>query len=358
MLWLASILGIVAVGSAIMIDFESDDEETEDNDVTAEADTSGSTIVSPEVFLSGGQADEDPVEDVSTTVSGDAETDTPQDGGIEDGGVLIGSDELDHMSGSDADDALLGLGGDDQINGLGGDDSLEGGAGDDDLYGGEGQDTLEGGDDNDTLNGGTGQDSLAGGAGDDSLLGGLGTDRIQGDEGDDTLHGGSGNDHVQGGAGNDAIHGNDDDDMVFGGTGEDALFGGRGNDVVSGADDGAEKDFVNGGDGDDTLIAGASDVVTVGDGADQILLGDWIAAGTVELIDFDTAEDQLLLVYDGDQGVPDLELEPDPAAPGETILRLDGEIAMRLTGAEGLTTDDIFLVEADDGDVAHLPLPQ
>ncbi len=146
--------------------------------------------------------------------------------------------------------------------------------------------------------------------------------------------------------------------MVFGGTGEDALFGGRGNDVVSGADDGAEKDFVNGGDGDDTLIAGASDVVTGGDGADQILLGDWIAAGTVELIDFDTAEDQLLLVYDGDQGVPNLELEPDPDAPGETILRLDGEIAMRLTGAEGLTTDDIFLVEADDGDVAHLPLPQ
>ena len=74
MLWLASILGIVAVGSAIMIDFESDDEETEDNDVTAEADTSGSTIVSPEVFLSGGQADEDPTEDVSTTGSGDAET--------------------------------------------------------------------------------------------------------------------------------------------------------------------------------------------------------------------------------------------------------------------------------------------
>ena len=64
------------------------------------------------------------------------------------------------------------------------------------------------------------------------------------------------------------------------------------------------------------------------------------------------------LVYDGDQGVPDLELEPDPDAPGEMILRLDGEIAMRLTGAEALTADDILLVEADDGDVTHLPLPQ
>ena len=40
------------------------------------------------------------------------------------------------------------------------------------------------------------------------------------------------------------------------------------------------------------------------------------------------------------------------------ILRLDGEIAMRLTGAEALTADDILLVEADDGDVTHLPLPQ
>jgi hypothetical protein len=39
-------------------------------------------------------------------------------------------------------------------------------------------------------------------------------------------------------------------------------------------------------------------------------------------------------------------------------VRLDGEIAMRLTGAETLTADEILLVEAEAGDVAHLPLPE
>lgn len=43
--------------------------------------------------------------------------------------------------------------------------------------------------------------------------------------------------------------------------------------------------------------------------------------------------------------------------PGQTIVRLDGEEAMRLTGAEGLTADDIILVEANDEDVAYLPIP-
>ena len=141
----------------------------------------------------------------------------------------------------------------------------------------------------------------------------------------------------------------------------DTIDGRGGDDFIyaDAVDDFTDISFntLNGGDGDDTLIAGASDVLTGGDGADQLLLGDWIAQGTVDLIDFDRDEDQLLLVYNGTEAQPSLEVEADPNMPGQTIVRLDGEEAMRLTGAEGLTADDIILVEASDEDVAYLPIP-
>ncbi|MDU8929544.1 hypothetical protein RXV86_19310 [Alisedimentitalea sp. MJ-SS2] len=67
---------------------------------------------------------------------------------------------------------------------------------------------------------------------------------------------------------------------------------------------------------------------------------------TSEVIDFDLAEDTLVLAYDGAPGAdpPTLGLEPDGEDPDLTHVLLNGHVVMSLHDASGITTDDIQLV--------------
>jgi len=133
------------------------------------------------------------------------------------------------------------------------------------------------------------------------------------------------------------------------------LFGGWGDDWISGLEDdpsgqGDNRDFLNGGGGDDTIIAGASDIVTAGDGEDTIVLGDWIVQGeAATVMDFDTGQDQLLMVCDLTENAdPLIEITPDPQTPGLNHVFLDGSEVATIHSTRTLTLDDILLIDHAD----------
>jgi len=110
MLWLASILGMVAVGSAIMIDFESDDADSDETNPDAEADGTGSTIVSPDEFLTG----VDPAgDDASDTTETDESPQVADGDDTDESNIILGTEDLDQLSGGATDAEISGLGGDD-----------------------------------------------------------------------------------------------------------------------------------------------------------------------------------------------------------------------------------------------------
>ncbi len=299
MMWLAALMGVLGVGAVTFID------------------------TNPE--------DEDEAEATSERALGDQE---PQNGTVTESGALIGSDEADILSGGDGDDHIAGLGGDDTITGAGGNDYIHGNDGDDDIWGGN---------DDDLLNGDDGDDALMGDDGDDVIFGHNDTDTLYGGAGNDTLQGSAGNDLLHGGTGDDVVHGGLDNDTLTGGTGEDSLFGGYGDDLISGVEfvanhaDTDTSDFLNGGQGNDTLIAGAGDIVTAGDGADLIVLGDWIEDGhAARITDYSVEDDSILVVWD-DTGAltePEVEVVPDPDTEGQSVVILNGTIIAQVNGTD------------------------
>lgn len=361
MLLLAGILGLLGVGGAALLDFSDDSSATESDDAQPGGDTD-TPVIPANQFLE--DADEGSTDsgveqhleicdfiDLGGDQGSDGETDTPGVGEPPDltGEHLTGTEEANIISGSEGGDQIDGLGGDDQLNGYDGDDALAGGEGDDTLHGAEGDDSLAGGTGDDLLHGEYGDDALEGGEGDDRLFGHFGTDTLLGGDGADVAHGGQDDDSLHGGAGDDALHGNDGADSLQGGAGQDTLFGGAGDDLVWGADDGTEADFLNGGDGDDTLVAGAGDLVTAGAGADQIWAEDLSGSGeAIHLMDFDSAEDQLVVFWDPDgEAEPEISIDTDPEETGQQIIRVNGAEVLRLTGAEELSISDIALVDTE-----------
>ena len=116
MLWLAGLLGLVAVGSVVMVDLDGDEDEgASETDLPDQADPSLSGDL-PDLLHEAA-----PIPDHA-----------PAQGGPQ---VLVGTE---------ADDTLQTAGTDDQINGYDGEDAVLGGAGNDDLYGGGGDDTVSG----------------------------------------------------------------------------------------------------------------------------------------------------------------------------------------------------------------------
>ncbi|ACG79166.1 hypothetical protein PHZ_c2757 [Phenylobacterium zucineum HLK1] len=150
---------------------------------------------------------------------------------------------------------------------------------------------------NDTLEGGGGQDFLRGNDGDDSLSGGAEFDDLHGNIGNDTVDGGLGTDWVVGGQGNDLLRGGEDDsyDVVYGNLGNDTCYGGDG------------ADWVRGGQGDDSLSAGGgadwiwgdrgNDTIEGGAGADIFFV--FGEAGTDRVLDFNAAEGDVVRVEAG-----------------------------------------------------------
>ena len=220
--------------------------------------------------------------------------------------------------------------------------------------------------------GGDGGDGFTGSQGDDMFDGAGGNDLIVGQAGDDTLVGGQGKDWLIGLDNADHITGSDGSDVLIGGTGADDLDGGAGDDFIESAnlvDEAALRDSLDGiqslsdvafqydmtkapdtgdmvdlGDGNDTVVAGDGDTVFGGDGRDEFALGDWITGGDpVEITDFDTAEDLLSFVYDGDGPPPDLTVERD-SRTGVTTLRADGEaVAILRNSTPGFSLQNVVI---------------
>ncbi|MBE1285397.1 MAG: calcium-binding protein [Rhodobacteraceae bacterium] len=382
MLWLAGLIGLMTIGSVVLTDEESDAEMGISGDASsddpasdsadrpdvngqptvgdmlsdlsvppAEQETSGGEASQPDETTGSPAAEASPVPTVETQVETPTEPLTDPAKALQT--ATNGTSENDVMAGDDANNWLAGHDGDDQMNGYAGNDRLEGGAGNDTMFGSDGDDTLSGGAGADLLHGENGDDQLDGGAGDDSLFGHYGEDRIDGGAGDDTAHGGMDDDRIDGGAGDDKLHGNAGDDVIIGGAGADALFGGDGDDLVSGVEEGfdgagdAQSDFVNGGKGADTLLAGAGDIVTGGSGEDSLVFGDWIAGGaTAQVVDYDGTEDQLVMVWNGDQGeMPEIEIETDPDDASLKTILVDGVEIASVAGAPDLTAEDVTLLD-------------
>ncbi len=363
MLWLAGLVGLMAVGGLVLTDNETDINDDE-NDLTDEIDsaTAASTTLSqdsPTDLVSGlpiagldGSGQE-------TSVAGpdaDIVADT-SDSQLSSGTNGYNADSFDLvLTGDSTDDTLTGTSGDDQINGYAGNDTILGGAGVDTLHGGDDVDTLWGQAGDDIVHGEDGDDSLFGNSGDDTLFGHSGNDRLSGGSGNDAAQGGEGDDQVLGGAGDDALQGGLGNDTLTGGTGQDSLFGGWGNDTLYGAEEAgdgdqvAESDFLNGGGGDDTIVTGASDIVTAGDGADTIVLGDWnIDGDAAQLMDFDSAEDRLMLVWN-QASDPTVEILADPVTSGLSHVIVNGFEIAAVHGTAPLV-EDILVVTSN-----HAPL--
>lgn len=305
MLWLAGLMGLMAVSAAVYVDVGDD---TEDDQA---ADT-------PEAQI-------DPQSNI--------------------------------ISGSAGADTLIGSGNDDQIGGYEGDDLIDGGAGNDDAHGAEGNDTLLGGAGNDSVHGNDGDDVIYGDDGDDGLIGHNGDDILHGDDGDDSLQGSMGNDQLFGDAGDDALQGGQGDDTLDGGAGQDTLFGGWGNDTLSGIVDDPNAlgiqdtdigDNLNGGGDDDVILTGKDDTVNGGDGADLIVMGDWIDEGhAAQIVEFVPGDDTLLFVWDDsdvDSEAPEISIEPDPDNPGHLIIMMGDVIVANVAGQTPLDVAEISVI--------------
>ena len=220
--------------------------------------------------------------------------------------------------------------------------------------------------------GGDGADGFGGSQGDNMFDGGGGNDLITGQAGDDTLFGGQGNDWLIGLDDTDQISGGDGSDVLIGGTGTDHLNGGAGDDFIESAnlvDETALRDSLQGiqrisdvvfqynmtkspdtgdvvdmGEGNDTVVAGDSDTISGGEGRDEFALGDWISGDDpVEITDFDTEEDVLSFVYEGDGPPPELTIDRDTST-GVTTLRADGAaVAVLRNSAPGFSLQNVVM---------------
>ena len=294
MLWLAGLMGLFTVGALGVIDLDgsSDDEEQEGAEETGQTNPPAdeSVDVSPVTVQAGDSSD-------------------PQISGTDGNDILYGSDTADW---------------------------IEGGAGDDIMHGENGADTLSGGEGNDTITGGNGDDILTGGAGDDAL---------QGSDGDDLASGGDGNDAVQGGLGSDTLSGGAGSDTLFGGWGDDLVNGVEDDPDTAAIEDTDDADYLNGGGGNDTIIAGNDDIVTSGEGADTIVGGSWITDGNaIDIVDFDAADDNILLIFEDETDIPDISLVSDPQNPEITQVFMDGFAVANILNGASISIEDISVM--------------
>lgn len=208
----------------------------------------------------------------------------------------------------DFDDAAIDrytfLDGSIHVDTAGGDDDIIGSAGDDIIHTRSGNDSVFGGEGDDVIHLGDGDDYSA--ATKDAI-------RYRGSfefEEAETLH--AGDDHIDGGRGNDRI-----EDWY----GSNTIYGRQGNDFISTVDRETVEstpDVVFGGYGSDTIRSDDGDVVTTGEGRDEILVEAWFIADGLEpvtITDFDPERDRLIL--EGDDG----ELRrPAPTGPDDVVV--------------------------------------
>lgn len=329
MIFLTGLLGMMVIGSFAFLNVDSDDEEADDTGQEEFDPSANAQAEDPE----GGDMLAD---DESLTPPPDPD---PQSNGSEDPApatVAPTAPEADTTP--DPDDVFAGL--------------LDGTAADDLIFGTDTDDVVRGYDGSDTLDGGEGDDTIEGQDGPDDLYGGLGNDSLSGGTGNDTMNGGEGTDMMRGGTGDDAMHGRDGADTLIGDRGQDTLLGADGKDLISGVrldgdgEDIDQRDYLNGGNGDDTIIAGEDDVVMLGNGADVLVLGEWMTDAGAEVLDYDDEEDQLMVVYNdlihGD--APELDLRPSADNPSMTEILLGDEVLATLPTEDAPDLTNVVLI--------------
>ncbi|WP_439140517.1 Hint domain-containing protein, partial [Roseicyclus sp.] len=128
---------------------------------------------------------------------------------------------------------------------------------------------------------------------------------------DDTLSGGDGDDSILGEGGDDLLFGDAGNDTLSGGSGDDTLFGGDGDDVLIAGNNTGAGDSLSGGAGDDILVDSfwnatldggtGSDLFELGYGNATVIGGEDVGNTDVDLMDFQTANDAVNVLYDGDE---------------------------------------------------------
>ncbi len=379
----ALLFGLGAMGGLFDFAVSDDDEDQEDDFLLDNEANEQGMVQTPSTW-----------EDASTVESatGDVETVTTNGGGITiddtvmsvdvadanapvdttaDATMVGTTDPLDDIDLSELDDDetnsewgynpefpenLSGDEGDNKIEGRGEIDSIFAGAGDDTVTGLAGDDGLFGEDGNDTLIGGSGHDRLNGGDGDDALLGGIHSDTLLGLNGDDFADGGDDHDDIFGGDGNDHL---------IGGAGMDTIEGGNGNDLIDGREldengvDLDSSDMIDGGAGDDTVFAGSADVITLGDGEDTVILGEWIGASPenlIEVTDFSVSDDNIVISYEGtSQDAPTVDVEPDVEHEDRYYIQLDGVRVAAVMSDETFDANSVKLVPSESISILDAP---
>lgn len=371
MLWLASILGIVGLGSAF-VDLQDEDASDENEDVfDDEEKVEGETVDLLDVIrqdaarvdlpeapqpasVDAAEPETEPASVSHYTAepnaiglgSADALRFAPQGGATEEEDADAAAiPPFFREGGSDQDDVLTGGKGNDQFHGYGGDDTIAGADGRDHMYGGAGHDKISGGSGDDGLHGEDGNDQLDGGDSRDTVFGGDGHDTVYGGAGADSLSGGLGDDNITGGSGDDTLRGDHGDDVLRGGVGTDNIGGGKGDDWLDGGDD-ETLDYLDGGEGDDTVLGGQYDVMTGGGGEDlfSVTLSTDPAA-PAQIMDYTIEDDTLVLTYDADLiEAPEITVAEDSTTPGLMHVQLDGQDVALVHNAAGLSVADIQVV--------------
>jgi serralysin len=205
--------------------------------------------------------------------------------------------------------------------------TITGNSGNNDLMGFGGNDTISGGTGNDRIDGGTGADLMTGGTGNDTfILQNIGDHVVeQQDQGDDTVLSSvsvsaweadiAAVAYIQGSIKTITLTGSADV-MVRGNDEANAITGNSGNNDLRGF---ASDDTINGGGGFDTL--------TGGEGADQFVFAFPLGSDVIEITDFQTGSDKIVLSRAVFQALP--------------------------AGGDSLSTDNFIVAEvaADAGDV-------
>ncbi|WP_044559831.1 calcium-binding protein [Azospirillum sp. B4] len=226
---------------------------------------------------------------------------------------------------TDAGQATTGTSGDDTLVGSANSALIQGLAGNDNLTAGSGGDTLEGGAGSDTLTGGAGDDVMYG-----NNAGNTGSDPGIYYNGDSLLDTAGGNDRLYGQDGNDSLNvsrysGSATTILMDGGAGDDSISfkgnydrfldtvtiaGGTGSDAIT--VEFAAQSTIDAGDGDDTVTIVMTDfmgsshnpsvnTVTLGAGADTLVLDPGFISGSFDnhisltVTDFQTGTDKVTM---------------------------------------------------------------
>ena len=119
---------------------------------------------------------------------------------------------------------------------------------------------------------------------------------------------------------------------------------GAGDDLLNGQeDDDQSSDFLNGGAGHDTIFAGAGDEVSGGEGSDTTVLNSDLPEHA-NIWDFESGQDTLVVLYDGAENIPEIDIAEDPDALGHWLIQADGEVVANIAG-DTPTLSDISLIE-------------